>query len=469
VLTTPTPTPAEPVTPARARAVATTRPPRSLAPPAPTSWFAALVALSGLALFAWPGRSWVAFLAIEAVLVAAFVADAVACAPPHAVAVQRSVPETLRVGDTAELAWIVDNTSERRLDVVVTDALWPSLRAARRTTRLSLPASARMRIRTSITPTRRGRFPLDEVTVRVTGPLRVAFRQARRDVPTTMRVMPAYPSRDEVRRRTRVPRVPDVGIRSIRAPGGGTEFDQLRDYRAGDDFRHVDWSSTMRLQRPIVRQHRTERNQNVIALLDNGRLMAASVGSVARVEHAMDAVLGVTEACIHMGDRVGLVTFDRQVRSILPPSAARAQLGRAAEAMYLLEPDLAESAYTAAFSLAAGRFRRRALYVVLTDLADSTVEQALVPALKILVRTHLVVVGAVRDPVVGGWARGDGPEKRWPSEAFRAAAAVAALQQRQRAAVQLRSAGAIVVDSDPGRLAVDLVDTYLTLKATGRL
>jgi uncharacterized protein (DUF58 family) len=281
--------------------------------------------------------------------------------------------------------------------------------------------------------------------------------------------MPAYPSRDEVRRRTRVPRVPDGGVRSIRIPGAGTEFDQLRDYRPGDDFRRVDWSSTMRLQRPIVKQYRTERNQTVIVLLDNGRLMAASVGGVARVEHAMDAALGLTEASVHVGDRVGLVCFDRQVRSVLAPSAGRNQLGRVAEAMYLLEPDLAESAYTAAFSLAASRFRRRALYVVLTDLDHTTVGQVLVPALTILVRTHLVVVGSVRDPVVGGWARGDGSETRWPSEAFRSAAAVAALHRRERAAARLRASGAIVVDAEPGRLAVDLVDTYLTLKATGRL
>jgi len=451
------------------QAVAAVRPRRTLALPGPTGWFAALVAVSGLALFAWPGRSWTAFFVVEAVLVALFVCDAIACAPPHVVVVERRVSETLRVGDTAEIAWLIDNTAARSLDVVVTDALWPSLAATKRMSRLSLPPSARVRTRAEITPSRRGRFPLDEMTVRVTGPLRMVFRQARRDVRAVIRVMPAYPSRDEVRRRTRVPRLPDVGIRSIRTPGGGTEFDQLRDYRAGDDFRHVDWSSTMRLQRPIVRQHRTERNQNVIALLDNGRLMAASVGTVARVEHAMDAVLGVTEACIHMGDRVGLVTFDRQVRTVLPPSASRSRLGQVAEAMYLLEPDLAESAYTAAFSLAASRFRRRSLYVVLTDLAESTVEQSLEPALRILVRTHLVVVGAVQDPVVASWARDAKSETRWPSEVFRSAAAVAALQQRQRAAARLRSAGAIVVDSEPGRLAVDLVDTYLTLKATGRL
>jgi uncharacterized protein (DUF58 family) len=207
-----------------------------------------------------------------------------------------------------------------------------------------------------------------------------------------------------------------------------------------------------------VKQYRTERNQNVVTLLDNGRLMAASIAGVPRVEHAMDAVLGLTEACVSVGDRVGLVCFDRQVRALLPPSSSRTQLGRVAEAMYLLEPDLAESAYTVAFSLAAARFRRRALYVLLTDLSDTTVEQALVPALTILVRTHLVVVGAVKDPVVERWAHG-AADARWSSEAFRGAAAVAALQQRERAAARLKAAGAIVVDCPARRLAVDLVDT----------
>jgi uncharacterized protein (DUF58 family) len=216
-----------------------------------------------------------------------------------------------------------------------------------------------------------------------------------------------------------------------------------------------------------VRQFRAERNQSVVMLLDNGRIMAGSVGGVPRVEHAMDAVLGLTQIATHLGDKVGLLTFDRQVRTVAAPSQARIQRARVAEAMYLLEPELAESAYLAAFTYATARFRRRSLYVVLTDLVESAVEQAILPALPILCRRHLVVVAAVQDPDMQQWAM---PRAGAPaSDAFRQAAAISMMQQRTRSSTRLSAAGAIVVDAPPGRLAAELVDTYLELKASGRL
>jgi uncharacterized protein (DUF58 family) len=442
-------------------------PRRPVAVPLPTPRLAALVAVVGVALFAWPGRSVLVLLVLNAVLVLAFAVDALQGTSPSKVVVTREHPESVRVGDTVELAWVIEHRGTHRVHAMVSDAIWPSLAAQRRSVRVALAPASRVRLRTTITPTRRGRFPLDAITVRVTGPWRLAVRQATRPVPTSVRVMPAYPSRDDVRRRMRVPRQPDVGVRAIRTAGGGTEFDQLREYRPDDEFRRIDWASSMRLQRPIVKQYRTERNQNVVLLLDNGRVMAGTVAGAPRVEHAMDAVLGLAEAVVFMSDRVGLLCFDRQVRSIVPSGSSRSQLGRVAEAMYLLEPDLAESAYTSAFSSAAARFRRRSLYVVLTDLAAATVQQALLPALAILVRTHLVVVASVRDPIVTGWAHPDDVD--WASEAYRQSAAISALDQRERAAALLRATGAIVVDAEPGQLAVRLVDTYLELKASGRL
>lgn len=435
--------------------------------PMPTVWFAAAVAATGLALFAWPGRSWVALVVAEAALVLLFVADSLACTSPRRIEVTRQAPDSVVLGETAAMSWLIENRSARPAVVVVSDALWPSLGADRRRTAARLAAGGRLRSTTRLHPSRRGRFPLRDITVRVTGPMRLASRQATRRLPDAIRVMPAYPSRDEVQRRIRRPRVLEVGMRSIRVAGGGTEFDQLRDYRPDDEFRRIDWPATVRLQRPIVIQHRSERNQNVVLLLDNGRVMAGTVGGVARVEHAMDAVLAVTQTATVLGDRVGLLTFDRQVRSIVVPTNGRAQLGRAAEAMFALEPDLAESAYTAAFGAAAARFRRRSLYVVLTDMVEATVEESLVPALSILTRRHVVVVGGVQDPAVTDWAAG--AEHQWAGDAFRQAAAVAAMNQRARAVARLRAAGAIVVDARPGRLGVELVDAYLEVKASGRL
>lgn len=451
----------------RCRARADVARPRRPSWPVPTVRFAATLAVTGLALFAWPGRSWAVVVVVDVFLALVFLVDAFLGVGPQLVIVEREVPSTTRVGEAATLAWVIQNASSRTAIARVTDALWPSLTARRAGAEVRLSPGERVRVRTELTPTRRGRFPLEHITVRVTGPMRLAHRQATRSQFDVVRVMPAYPSRDAIQRRIKVPKVPDVGLRSIRRAGGGTEFDQLRGYRPDDEFRRIDWASTVRLQRPIVKQYRSERNQTVVVLLDNGRMTAGTVGTVARVEHGMDAALGLADAAVHLGDRFGLVCFDRQVRSLVPAGSSFGQLRRVAEAMYLLEPDLAESAYTAAFAYAAARFRRRSLYVVITDLAEATVQQSLLPALRILVRTHLVVVAAVRDPVVAGWASETG--RQWTSEVYRSAAAVQAVHRRERAAAQLRSAGAVVVDAVPGRLAVDLVETYLDLKASGRL
>jgi len=438
-----------------------------IAYPLPTVWFAALVAISGLALFAWPGRSWNAMVVVELLLLVAFIVDAVLGVSPKRIDVQRDVDETVTMGEAVTLTWLVDNRASRHARVTVTDALWPSLQAERRRVSATLRPGARLHAKTVLRPSRRGRFPLRDVTVRVEGPLRLVNRQATRAVEGSLRVMPAYPSRAEVQRRIRVPRVLEVGLRSIRTNGGGAEFDQLRDFRPDDEFRRIDWPSTVRLQRPIVKQYRAERNQNVVLLLDNGRVMAGTVGGVPRVEHAMDAVLGVVQAATTMGDRVGMLAFDRQVRSVVVPTNGKSQLGRAAEAMYMLEPDYSESAYMAAFHYATARFRRRSLFIVLTDLVESAVEQALLPALPIITRRHLVVVAAVQDPAVKQWAAGGGHQ--WASEAYREAAAVNALHQRGRATARLRAAGALVVDAAPGSLATELVDKYLEVKASGRL
>ena len=442
--------------------------------PVPSARFALLVAATAIGFVIWSGTNWDALLLVDAALVLLFLADALAGVAPAQIIVRREHPDAVALGEIATMTWVLENHARTPARVTATDALWPSLRATRRSVSVRLGAHVRHVATAELWPSRRGRFPLDDVTVRVAGPLGLAVRQRTRSVPTTLRVLPGFPSRDELQRRMRRPRVIDVGTRALRMRGSGTDFDQLRELRAGDDSRSIDWPATARSQRPIVREFRAERNQSVVILLDNGRVMAGSVGGVPRVEHAMDAALGLTAVATHSGDRVSLLTFDRQVRTVVASSHAHTQQARVAEAMYLLEPELSESAYLPAFTYATARFRRRSLYVVLTDLAESAVEEAILPALPILCRRHLVVVAGVQDPALQAWAGGgemtdvaDGGLSA--SGVYRQAASIALLQQRRRSSARLAAAGAIVVDAAPGQLASDVVDAYLELKASGRL
>jgi uncharacterized protein (DUF58 family) len=408
----------------------------------------------------------VGLLLINGVLLAVAVVDALRAPAPDSIPVRRDLPGVVTLGAQARVGWVVRNPTRHRLRVAFADELAPSLRAGSRRAAVTVPPRGTATVATTFRPSRRGRFDVERLAVRVDGPLGLGARQRTRILPAILRVHPPFRSKDEAELRINKARILEVGLRSAQGRGGGTEFEQLRDYSEDDEFRRIDWAATARAGKAIVRTYRAERNQTVIVLLDNGRVMAGRVADVPRVEHAMDAVMMITAVATRLGDRCGLVAFDRSVRAVVPPAHTRDQLGRVTEAMYTLEPALAESDYRGAFTETLARFRRRALLVVLTELVEQAVGEWLLPALPLISRSHLVLIGSVRDPQVAEWAEASPTDSE---EAYRKAAAVGALDERARTIARLRGTGATVVDAPPGKLASQLADAYLRVKATGRL
>ncbi len=442
--------------------------------PVPLRRLALVVAAGALAVLAVPGDAGVVLAAVNGLILLAAVLDFARAPKPARLGVERDLPAVVGLDTSAVVRWRVSSPSRRPLRVRLADELAPSLRADSRRAAVVVPAGGAATASTAIRPGRRGRFTPTELTVRVEGPWRLVARQSARSLPGMLRVHPPFRSRKEAELRIDRARLLEVGLRSAQGRGGGTEFDQLREYGPDDEFRRIDWAATARANRAIVRTYRAERNQTVLTLLDSGRVMAgvvddpalAGVGPIPRLDHAMDAVMMMTAVATRLGDRAGLVAFADDILAVVAPGASRGQLVRVTEAMYDLTPRLVESDYRRAFAEALGRYRRRALLVVLTELAPEAVEETLVPALPLVVRDHLVVVAGVRDPEVDRWARAVPTEAR---TAYRKAAAVQALEARRLVVGRLRGLGATVVDAVPGRLAPELADAYLRVKATGRL
>ena len=434
--------------------------------PVPTRRLAAAALVASAVVLALPGGGWGWLWIVDGGLLVVALADAALAPAPRRLGFERELPPAVSLGHAAAIHWSVRNPRRRSLRLAFADELAPSLRAGTRRVAGRIPPGGSLQARTTIRPARRGRFTPTEVTLRVEGPLGLAARQSTVSVPGQMRVHPSFASKDEAELRIRRARLLEVGLRSAQGRGGGTEFDQLRDYAIDDEFRRVDWAATARVGKPVVRTYRAERNQNVLVLLDNGRVMAGRVDGVPRVEHAMDAAMTLVAVATGLGDRCGLVAFDRQVRAVVPPASSSGQLGCVVEALYDLEPALVESDYAGAFSETLARFRRRMLLVVLTELVGPMVEEWLVPALPLVLREHVVVVAGVRDPDVVRWSAAAGEDA---AGVYRRVAAVAAVDERRRTINRLRGLGAVVVDAAPGSLAPVLADAYLRVKATGRL
>lgn len=434
--------------------------------PVPTGRLVLAAALLAAVAATLPLPFVTALLALNGALLLVAAVDLVMTPDPRSVVIQRLMPDTLHLGRHATAAWTIENPRSRPLSLSFSDELPASLGAVSRRISLVVPASSVATTDVVLRPKRRGRFVVEALAVRVSGPIGLVARQGTQRRAHTVRVFPSFASRAEAELRINRGRLLEVGLRSAQGLGGGTDFDALRDYTPDDEFRRVDWAATARAGRPIVRTYRAERNQTVLMLLDTGRMMAGRVDDVPRLEHAMDAVMALTTVATRLGDRAGLVAFDAEVNAVVAPSHSRGQLGRVTEAMYELEPRLVESDYSLAFTTAMARFRRRSLLVVLSDLAEQAIEETLLPALPLVTRDHLVVVAGVQDPEVIGWLhrRPDTTE-----DAYRAAAAAAAMEERRRLVVRLRGLGTTVVDAPPGRLAPALADAYLKVKATGRL
>ncbi|GIG29883.1 DUF58 domain-containing protein [Cellulomonas marina] len=422
----------------------------------------ALAGVGALAVLVLPAT--VTVLAWALVVVLACGLDVALAASPRRVAVRRDVPGSVRLTQAATCTLTVTNVGPRRLRGLVRDAWQPSAGAQPDRHRLDLPPGDGARLRTPLLPTRRGDRRADLVTVRTLGPLGLAGRQASLDVPARLRVLPEFASRRHLP--SRLARLRELDGRSaVQVRGAGTEFDSLREYVPGDDVRSVDWRATARRADVVVRTWRPERDRRVLLVLDTSRTSAGRVGDAPRLDASIEAALLLSALAARAGDRVELVAFDRRVRTRVVGASGPRLLPAMADALAGVEPALVETDWPGAVAQVRERLSRRALVVLLSALEPSAVEQGLLGVVGPLAQRHQVVLASVQDPEAETLRQG----RADVSEVFDAAAAERAGLERAAVAVRLRQRGVEVVDALPDDLAPALADTYLRLKAAGRL
>ena len=406
---------------------------------------------------------WTVLAGIVLIAVLALV-DVALAAPVSALRLSRSGATACRLGNAAEVALSVTNGSARRLRGVLRDAWVPSAGASPRTQDLDIPSGERRVLTTTLLPTRRGDRTPDRITVRSLGPLGIAARQGRHEVPWRVRVQPAFASRKFLPERLARLRQLD-GLVAARVRGQGTEFDTLRDYVEGDDVRSIDWRATARRSEVVVRTWRPERDRHLLLVVDTSRTSAGRVGDVPRLDAALDAALLLCALASRAGDRVDLLAIDREPRAAVEGAGRGELLPRMVDAMAGLEPALVESDGRRVVGEILRRTRRRSLVVLFTTLDAAPLEEGLLPVLSSLTSRHTVVLAAVGDPRVAEMVTSGGTVEG----VYDAAAAERSRAERRRMTALLRRRGVEVVDAPPETFAPAVSDAYLSLKAAGRL
>jgi uncharacterized protein (DUF58 family) len=322
-----------------------------------------------------------------------------------------------------------------------------------------------------VRPPRRGNYRFGDLNMRWDGVLGLIVRQARFAAAADVKV---YPNLLDIRKYellVRKGQLREMGLRHTRVLGSGTEFERLREYQLDDEFRRIDWKAMARRGKPITREFETERSQNVLCMLDVGRLMRspvqdASGQSLAKVDYAVNAVLMLSYVAGLRGDKVGLLAFADQVTHYLAPKSGKGQFYRMLALLYAIESQSVESDYTKAFTYLGAKHKKRSLIVVFSDLASGLAAKSVVAQVAPLYPRHLPLLVAISDPSVVELAS---LMPRDSPSVYQRAVAEQMLDERALILESLRRRGVLTLDVPANQLTIAVVNKYLELKARARL
>ncbi len=321
-------------------------------------------------------------------------------------------------------------------------------------------------VRYHVVPLERGDFYFRNSVARIEAPLGLVARQETLPTAQVVRVFPNVLALREFELLKQRGHLREMGIRRSRLKGVGTDFESLREYRLGDDYRKIEWKATARKGKVIVKEMEAERNQPVILIIDYGRLMMAEVEGVQKLDYVLDASLLLGNAVVGANDLLGLLLFADHVERWLPPGKGRRQLGKVIEALHALRAQPLEPNSSSAFGYLARHWKRRSLLVIFTELEDWDSAQELLQVVSPLARTHLCLVVSVADPRLKA-------QRKVPLNSeggiYLRTSALLYQQQREQAHALLEQRGINVLDAEPEELGAKLVNHYLRIKATALL
>ncbi|HVG17420.1 MAG TPA: DUF58 domain-containing protein, partial [Blastocatellia bacterium] len=296
-----------------------------------TTRFFVLLAIGLLLLsLGWVNRDAIYVTVLyDLALAGAVVVDYLISEKAGAFLVERRVEDRFAMGADNTVTVKVTNRARRKVTFILKDEYPPRMELREpREVRLTSPAGRSRTWSYNVLPTARGSYGFGNTVLRFRSRLGLLWRQF--DYPTA-RDVKVYPDIREAKKHEMYAhrnRRPEPGLRRMRVRGQGREFESLREFVIGDEIRHISWAATARRGKLITRQYTIERSQNIVVLLDTGRLMTARIGKLTKLDHAINATLSIAYVAAAGGDNVGLLSFSRRVLNYLPPQRGRDQINR---------------------------------------------------------------------------------------------------------------------------------------------
>lgn len=380
--------------------------------------------------------------------------------------VQREMQGVLSLGDENHVKLTVASKARMSLHVQVIDELPEQFQERKFSRDLDLNAGETKDILYHVRPLSRGEYHFGRVNVFVSTGMGLIRRRLRKPLNATVAVYPSIIQMKKYELKTFARTAIEYGVKKVRRIGHSYEFEHIKTYNRGDDYRSINWKATGRRAQLMVNVYEDEKSQAVYTIIDKSRIMHMPFNGLSLFDYAVNASLVIANIVLGKQDKAGLLTFAEVPKARIRADRGKHQLKRILEALYKESEGSVEANYESMYMAVRDLVNGRSLLFFYTNFESTYALQRALPQLRRLNDQHLLVVVFFENTEVSANAQGSVDTVE---DIYRQVTAETYMLTKVQLVQQLRQFGIMSLLVKPEQLTVASINKYLELKSRGMI
>jgi len=257
-------------------------------------------------------------------------------------------------------------------------------------------------------------------------------------------------------------RLSEIGVKKVRRIGHSMEFEQIKDYVIGDDYRTINWKATARKGQLMVNNYIDEKSQQLYCIIDKSRVMKMPFEGLSLLDYAINTSLVLSNVALMKQDKAGLITFSEKISSFLVADKKALQMQSILETLYHQKTRYLESDYERLYIFIRRKITQRSLMLMFTNFESLTGMRRQLKYLKKIAENHLLITIFFENTELTKFI--NKPSENLEDIYSKTIAENFSFEKRQ-IVKELNQSGILTILTAPQNLTVNALNKYLEIKA----
>lgn len=316
----------------------------------------------------------------------------------------------------------------------------------------------------TVKPSERGEYHFGKLIAFVSSPLKIIAKRYKFDDAAMVSVYPSYIQMKKYEFLAMSNRLTEFGLKKIRRIGHTMEFEQIKDYVAGDDIRTINWKATAKRGQLMVNQYQDEKSQPIYSIIDLGRVMKMPFEELKLLDYAINSTLAFSNIALRKNDKAGMLTFSKEVENIVQASNKKTHLNTINEALYNIDTEFTDSDFSLLYAVIKRKITHRSLLILYTNFEHMSAMKRQLPFLKAIAKQHLLVTVFFENTELDEMITTNAEDLQ---DVYHKTIAEKFAYEKRLIVKELQNRGIHAILTKPKNLTVNVINKYLEFKAKG--